>query len=529
MSAARRRSRVVGAVAWLLLAAFGVGRAWGWEVELPDKRRSLRIALTQSLSVEYHADFDPLIGNPADTFTDFKNRTDVVVMHGTTSFNVRLDGNWVAGTDAGAPQRSNTALEKISLSTVQREFDLAAGDYYIRIGRGIALDLTKIDQLTRDMTLRGARASVRLGSLQILGFGGWVNPLDTDDTTLEGRDIPADIIAGAEIKLRLDRLLAVSVHYVGAMLNVKGQDASNGHHVVGGAINLPEIARRLGIYGEFNALIRTEDGAPFGTGSYAAVSANLGPVALLAEFKAYHRFVMRNTHGGDKDVYIYNRPPTLSRANQEIISSENIVGPRLQIDVRIGPVTPYLSYGYFFRSEAAADQGFFEIGMPVHDFSGGVSLHTRPVNVVVTAGYRIDQRDDQATGATIRDYSKLFGELTVELPLPRRQTVDLSAELRKLEKSGQKWWDMAVMLNYRPLHWLAVGGSLEWSTEAAEISDQYNGRELFGGLFAKANFTNTSYVQAFFGSRRGGLKCLDGLCRTLPPVVGVKGDLVLRF
>ncbi|MCK5799400.1 MAG: hypothetical protein KAI47_19550, partial [Deltaproteobacteria bacterium] len=145
--------------------------ASAFNLKLPKSSATLRVGITQSIIGEYHADFDVLSGNPNDKYFDFKNRSEFLLMHGTTSFRLRLDGYWFVGVGElldpqGLPTArptSKTMVEKVTLSSIQRHFDATAGDFYIRVGRGIALDLTKIDELTRDTTVRGGRLELRHG------------------------------------------------------------------------------------------------------------------------------------------------------------------------------------------------------------------------------------------------------------------------------------------------------------------------------------------------------------------------------
>jgi hypothetical protein len=56
-----------------------------------------------------------------------------------------------------------------------------------------------------------------------------------------------------------------------------------------------------------------------------------------------------------------------------------------------------------------------------------------------------------------------------------------------------------------------------------------------GGLQWKSNSTGTTLshlinsVQLFFGQRRGGIRCVSGVCRNFPAFEGGRLDVVSRF
>lgn len=515
----------------LIAALFLLSRpALAVDLKLPDGHATLRVGISQTTIAEYHADFDKFTGDEPDKFFDVKNRTNLVLMHGTTTFNLRFDGYWVGGAQDGSSHRSATTLEKISLSSIQRSFDLTAGDFYIRIGRGIALDLTKVDELARDMTLRGARVQVRVGPVEVMGFGGWVNPLDVDDAIEEPRRLPSDIVAGGELKARVARVAILSLHYVGSRLEDRDGGDGTANHVLGVTTNLPNLAGKVGVYGEFNYLSRVQNGQiSKGMAAYVSSTGNFGPLALLAEFKFYRRFLLRNDFGRQPGMssryeaapFIYNRPPTLSHTSQEIINNSHIYGPRLRLDLRLNKVELHASYGYFSRTEEA---------IPIHDAFGGIYISQKRWKAELSGGYRADTRTDPTSGQKLVDYSKIYVAGKVNVQVYRGHSMELQGEFRKLEKTGHGWTDIFLNVSYRPSPYFAGGVTYEHSSEfSADDTDQIRGRTDFGGVTATINFTGTSYFRFMGGSTRGGLRCVDGFCREFPPFIGAKGELVLQF
>ncbi len=545
-----RRGLYSKALAWALsaLVLLYAVTAEAVELRLPSTSATLRVGVTQSLIGDYHLDIDNLTGNPGDNFFGLKNRSTLVVMHGTTSFTLRIDGNWYVGADtivdgSGTPlpgpngdplarPSSTTSVEKVTLSSIQRAFDVTAGDFYIRIGRGIAIDITKLDELTQDTTVRGGRIELRVGVVRVLAFGGWINPLEVDNDTDLRRRVPADLVGGGRLEVAPHRNVRLGAHYVGyGMQNVDGgRDAS---HVLGLTFEFPNLADVLTLYTEFNYLNAVE-GLSLGSGTavYFSGTLNLGRWAFLLEFRHYNDFQIKNDfqrqgETSARDVYIYSRAPTLTRPKQEIINNSRVLGPRLRVDLRIGRAIFFLSGGMFWRATPSAEDSFFDSAVRVVDVYGGIQSPILGGNMEIQGGYRFDTLKE--TGQT--DYSQLYLEGEISVPIRGSHNVEVQGEYRKLQKVGSEYWDMLFGVSYRPNRFWAVGLSYSYSNEFSKIDlpEGVAAREHFVSGQGTVNFTPTSYARIFVGTTRGGLRCLDGFCRTVPPFVGARTEVVFQF
>lgn len=76
---------------------------------------------------------------------------------------------------------------KVLIAYGTPDLELAIGDSYAQLGRGLVLSLRKVDELSSDTTVRGARISARekLGDVEIRGvaLGGSLNPLRIDEAS----------------------------------------------------------------------------------------------------------------------------------------------------------------------------------------------------------------------------------------------------------------------------------------------------------------------------------------------------------
>jgi hypothetical protein len=521
----------------VLLALLLPRGAGAVELKLPGEGRTIEVLLNQTLIGEYHSDVDVIGGNDSPSYFDVKNRTGIVLMHGTTSFSLRFDAQGFAGAEDNVAKsfsyENYFSLEKISLSSTQRAFEVTMGDFGVRVGRGLALDLTRVDVLFRDTTLRGAQLRVNTRIVDAQVFGGWVNPLGVDDFEEAPVDVPDDVIGGGRIEVRPHRAVALGLHYVGGGLESRTLMTRNATHTIGASVELPSLGGWLSAYGEFNFMRQARDvDVLSGTGTYLNVTSNLGPVAIQLELKFYQRLQFVNVFGAAEwDTQIYNRPPTLMWSKQEVINNHDVIGPALRLDYRIEKLgsTIWASYGRFFRSDAAPDVGFFDSGVNVNNAFGGLQQTLRGGALDLTGGYRLDTRSQD--GDSITDYSQAFAELELALAIWRGHSIEVEAMYRKVKKSAEDFSEFHISLGYRPSKWVAGSVTYEYSNELTDTdpTDDITVHNHFGGVTGTVNFTPSSYARLFAGTTRGGIRCIDGFCREVPPFMGARLEAVLQF
>lgn len=71
---------------------------------------------------------------------------------------------------------------KYYVGYTSRDVELTLGDFYAQFGRGLVLSVRKLDELSSDITIRGARATSHLdvddAKLKLTLLGGEMNPSD---------------------------------------------------------------------------------------------------------------------------------------------------------------------------------------------------------------------------------------------------------------------------------------------------------------------------------------------------------------
>jgi hypothetical protein len=87
---------------------------------------------------------------------------------------------------------------------------------------------------------------------------------------------------------------------------------------------------------------------------------------------------------------------------------------------------------------------------------------------------------------------------------------------------GGAWLELSqlVALDVAPRY--TVGGSFEY-TGNPQFPPTY-----FAGMLGY-NISSSSNLSLFAGQRRGGLRCVSGVCRVYPPFEGIRLDATFRF
>ncbi|MFZ5893762.1 MAG: hypothetical protein ACOY0T_22055 [Myxococcota bacterium] len=200
---------------------------------------SARVEITNAASGLYNFDNRDTrrgqVGSVAnDHFGLFYNRFNLQVASGKLTLMLRADSAWfytsrtperIADTLAerepdGVTQQSDYRLRKLTeagielsnrfinwtypakyaLSWGTPDFEVAVGDSYAQLGRGLVLSLRKLDELASDTTVRGARIGARIKHgdvrLKLSLLGGSLNPLRIDEASGRYLGVHNDVTPG---------------------------------------------------------------------------------------------------------------------------------------------------------------------------------------------------------------------------------------------------------------------------------------------------------------------------------------------
>jgi hypothetical protein len=298
---------------------------------------------------------------------------------------------------------------------------------------------------------------------------------------------------------------------------------------------------------------------------YAASNVRGGPVTVLLEGKHYRGFLpLAANIDGDPisnlgfgapefNVVAYNQPPTAEPIYVEPIGAPNVcvTGGRGRVDYRFtrsASIYAWLGHYVSFSEidpanvtcdtapekrtntwdAAAGTELEFERGRS-HARAWGGARHAEPT---IRQSYISGDSDIFYSEGYLRyDFVKhLAGPFSLQLVGNIRRRY-------KPESSGRPWLEGE---NYTALQWsphIAATFGYEYTSMAGCAPGQDEGfcHYVNGALQWRSGSSDTVIEQIFdtvqisAGQRRGGLKCVSGVCRFFPPFEGARLEVVSRF
>ncbi len=234
-------------------------------------------------------------------------------------------------------QDTQVYAEKLYFVYDKRPLRADVGDYYLVLGRGLALAMRKEPGGEVDNTLRGLKLEVSVQDTTMIFFTGLSNTLQIDPVNQAYQEDPLDLISGFRIQQRFADMVTVGVHGVDARFAPLIPDRQKRHvaeidtGVWGGNLEVTNIADMLTLYTEAAFLHRSarklDDDLmahhsvyDTGWGVYAGMDFNLEGFSALLEYKDYNDFVFRR---GKEPIQPYMREisPTLQQQHQALQSA----------------------------------------------------------------------------------------------------------------------------------------------------------------------------------------------------------------
>ncbi|MBN2497971.1 MAG: hypothetical protein JXR96_25480 [Deltaproteobacteria bacterium] len=543
----QRRARAVPV--WLvccLVAWPQIGSAFDFTFPWLDEPASFSISATSVF--DYHdRNFDGSTDN--DEYYDLRNRLNLELAVMRFALAVRLDSatffSEPSPEQGNAPYLDRYAPEKVHGSWSDRHWKVDLGDYYASLGRGLALRIRKTDQLGEDTTLLGARLGFRCGPWEAQVLTGLSNPSNTDlyEKTLAD---PYDLVSAVRLAWRPFERAAISVH--GSLFYFDPLDRNDQAYlldehisIAGAAFELPGDA--LGLYAEVDWLGRrrqafvgqTQGDFDQGWAAYASADLTLADWTLTAEIKSSRDFYAATFTSSDDGQHSvqridYVRPPTLELESMEVKNNHSVHGARLQADWRPGAAgTLLFASGAGFLAEDQAGHSW------ISNLSLGVEqrfLSTGRARLAL--GWREESPDYDGTSTRL-----YYTEAELKLPLAARHSLDLHGTSwvvrERMPDSDFLKGEWTLGYAYSP--YLAASLIFGFDTSPSgctELSPFYTEvqpprRQLFLAGSVSVNLFSKYLLRVLAGQVRGGLTCVDGVCKNLPAFAGVRTELTLRF
>jgi hypothetical protein len=395
-----------------------------------------------------------------------------------------------------------------------------------------------------------------------------------------------DTVYGGRVEAGTDDVLFAAN---GSLLRRKpGPEPRDTVRTFSGSINIPSIAKVADLYVEVagqqhrdgHLLEPAEGDVPekrvddlSGYAIYASGGVRAGPFALSLEGKHYRSLLpltanidVNNKAFGAPEFSLvaYNQPPTAESTYVEQIGSPNvcITGGRAKVDVKLAKAVSLFAWaGHFvsftehdasnetcdtsdrFRTTtwdvAAGDDISFEGGKSHAIASIGARLTDRPPEPEPDPNLPLDP--DLDTG---RPTDVFYREGYLRYDLVKHIAGPFSVQFQGIHR--HRYEPMAVAdswnegENNTAIHWsphLAATFGYEYSTRTGcdpdgtvELCHYFNGTlQWRSGADDSILSQIFDTVQVFVGQRRGGIRCVSGVCRNFPPLEGARLEIVSRL
>lgn len=495
-----------------------------------------RFDVTSTTNAGWHTE---VVGsrNARQGYGELFERLNAGLSSGPWLLSVRLDTSTFYAPPSRDVQDRYT-VEKVWGNWTGRSWELGVGDAYVSFGRGLALSLRKIDELGVDTTLRGTKLLVHQGDFEGTLVAGTTNIQNVDEASGLSADDPDDLIAGIQTRFTAGPLTtgghAVAVAFKDALGPLETHSFRDRYLQVGSTLDAPRLSEHLGFYLESIAQFRDTgvgNAENAGVGLYGSVVGYAGAFTLLFEGKAYGDLdpVKPSLVRPEFASVTYNNPPTVERVLQVLENPQrNIHGGRARLDWTWSDwLVLYGNYGLFRDDLGYTNPAAIAERRPgtIHDPYAGAEVRwdSGRSHAFLSGGSRLVALS--GTNELVRS------DVHAELDATQVVAENTSVELHGLHIARRKYLSqildekfhegsLLLALRFRTL-WLA--GGYDYTTEPVQPK-----RDYFNAT-VQWDFTTSSNLRLFAGAARGGLKCMSGVCRTVPPFEGVKLSATLRY
>jgi hypothetical protein len=278
---------------------------------------------------------------------------------------------------------------------------------------------------------------------------------------------------------------------------------------------------------------------------YGNLSVTGRPITVTAEMKHYRRFFpllgnVDTVRAPEYTVLQYNTPPTTEPfwVDTEFEGFNTCVtGGRVRTDVEVGPGTNvYGAVGHYRTwAESVANEQCDTADTNLNrvwDTAAGFEIvsRNRKSRASATVGSRFDDTDrpipDPSGGETHVFYREIYVRYDIIQWLGGPFALKLQGwNRRRRETLGgpvEPWLELQHLTGIEWAPRLTVGVGVEY-TGNPQFPPLY-----FNGVLSYA-LSPSSNLSLFAGQRRGGLRCVSGVCRVYPPFEGVRLDATFRF
>ena len=458
-----------------------------------------------------------------DGYLLLQQRLDAAATWGELELLSRIDADGFMNAPTPA-YANNLSFERLSLRWRTESvplFDVVAitgGDFSAQLGKGVALAVRRVPEVGVDASVRGARLDVDNDALALIALAGVFNPANVDALSRQHIDDPGDVLSGAQLTLHPHFGLAVGAL---ASVVVPSEKLLPDHAdwtATAGAFIDARVLDVLDVGLEVDAQQRTVAGVlDQGAAAVLELQADAGPAVLAFDALWLSGMEVRGSRNSATGArFDYSQPPTLERIDQEVPNSRDVLGARARLDVTL-PIGATLFGSAMVRAHD------LDTPSPLHHAHAffGADLTPGSSRVQLAGGAR-----EELVGAklvALRSMQHVDADAVLDVG---RGFAVHSATTMQLWRAGERRF-----VRGSSLLGLSHGGDGEIAVDLGIDTQDPSPHtdKLFLAAVVSYHVTSSLTVSATAGSQRGGVRCVGGVCRELPPFAGAKAELSLRL
>lgn len=528
---------------WLL---FGPTAALAFPLKVSEKQQ-LRIDVALTSLLQYYTN-NLNFQRPAHSkqFVDLRNKLDVTIAGSDIRVGTRLDTYHFFLDRAPCPAdfsncKSMVIPEKIYLKIVKKNITITGGDFYLTLGRGLLISIRKVDEFAIDNTIRGGRITYDDGVTSATVAAGFINSNNFDPIQATFLYDTNDRVIATQIARRFHPKVNIGgqyAYYHAAPWIQESEESGNPpglllasySHIAGGFMQFDRINDKVDFYIEANTQLRQlgkQDDVGYAV--YANLNGYAFPFTWRFEFQWYRKYaVLAQTPSLYKprlstdppDVEIapnnYLNPPSMERLDLDTLGdASNTRGFRLRLDYTFPDRKKIVYANYMLRA------GYEESpGAPllyIHHFYAGFEYRDEPFDVIGSLGWRQTINNP--------DWRVLHANVDGTYTFRHKHSLEMSLYYLGHEKDERKYNIFDFQFGYTFSKRIAAAFLYSYSDEEETEGVSRN----FVAGQVKLMFGQYGSVRVAYGSMRGGLRCISGVCRVFPPFEGFLTELNLRF
>jgi hypothetical protein len=488
-----------------------------------------QLQVTSTTVVEQHTDNqDDATDN--DDYGIVVQRLNLGAVSNGLEFTGRLDGVGLWN-EPSAAYGSYLDLERLGVAWRGESVSLNAGDDYLQVGRGFLLSLRKNDEAGLDIAFRGASFEADTGPVHSRVFYGKSNIANLDALTQRSIADVNDTISGAVITADTGDFGTFGLQTVAVSTRIgEGATATDGNFTgVGATWDLPAPTPWMSAYIEAN-MLRSEAYGIAEQHPAALLSTNffVGDATVTIEALTVEGFAIESTPqpaaaglSTTGATFFYNQTPTLERADQEVLNANDANALRTRLDYVVGDSGLSVYANALLRQQG---QSTVQPTDQVHGYAGWEFAYGEGASHFNGS---FGARNETQNG---KEFASMeHADIDCVQALGGPWSLHLTAK-------GENWRKQAVGVTKAYVRGNAIlgldlrgigGVAFEYGhDDEKEGADRRT--EFYAG-HVNYEISEALTVRGVGGSQRGGLKCVNGVCREYPSFSGGRLELIARF